>query len=473
MKQLSRRDFLKLSAIAAGTTALAACGAPTDTSISMLASSAKANATSPDLEALPASTEVIVLGAGMAGLAAARMLVDKNHRVVLLEGRNRIGGRAWTDSSLGVPLDLGASWIHGVQGNPLTALANKAGAAMVVTDYERMQRYSSNGQELPDSEDRKIDNDFENLMAKLDAYRETLDDDISLQKGIQNVLGRAPTPPMAYALNSAIEHEYAGALTDLSLFEWDQDGEFGGNDVIFPKGYIQLVRKLAAGLDIRTSQVVKQVKYDTKGVSIQTNTGLAQAKYAVVTFPLGVLKSRSVSFSPALPAAKRNAIARLKMGVLNKLYLKFPSVFWDKQAHLLGYLGAQTGAWAEWLNLYPLTQQPVLLGFNAAAYGLALEQKSDQAIVAEAMSVLRAIHGNAIPNPTGWLVTRWGRDPFAFGSYSHIPPGASGKDYDALAAPVAKRLFFAGEATSRKYPATVHGAYLSGQRAAGEILALG
>jgi monoamine oxidase len=101
-----------------------------------------------------------------------------------------------------------------------------------------------------------------------------------------------------------------------------------------------------------------------------------------------------------------------------------------------------------------------------------IESQNDEQIVAGAMAVLRRIYGNNIPTPEGWAITRWMSDPFSFGSYSHIPPGASGADYTELSRPVAQRLFFAGEATHRSYPGTVHGAYLSGLRAAKEIEAL-
>jgi monoamine oxidase len=123
--------------------------------------------------------------------------------------------------------------------------------------------------------------------------------------------------------------------------------------------------------------------------------------------------------------------------------------------------------------MYHYTNQPVLLGFNAGTYGEQLEAQSDSAIAASAMIVLRKIYGKSIPDPVDVLVTRWKSDVFSRGSYSHIPPNTSGSDYDSLASSVGGSLFFAGEATHRKYPSTVHGAWLSGRRAATEILSLG
>jgi monoamine oxidase len=157
------------------------------------------------------------------------------------------------------------------------------------------------------------------------------------------------------------------------------------------------------------------------------------------------------------------------MGLLNKTYLRFPEVFWDKEHDLLGHIAERKGEWAEWLNIYKYTGQPILLGFNAGRYGRQIEKLSDREIVAAAMKTLRSLYGAKIPDPEAWLITRWAGDPLAGGSYSYLPPGATEGDRAALAQPVGGRLFFAGEATSVEYPATVHGALLSGRRAAKEI----
>lgn len=481
MKPISRRDFIRLSGWTGLSAFLAACGmaaslptltrepAPVSTGTGVPVTK---TVPAPSEDSRPREAQVLVLGAGMAGLSAARALTGLGHSVILLEGRNRIGGRLWTDASLGLPLDLGASWIHGTRGNPIADLAKRFGARTVPTDYDHIVRYAADGRELSDAQSDAIDANLEALFERMDDLREeVLDIDISLARALERL---APSPiarETLYAFNTTIEHEYGGALADLSLFEFDQEGEFDGDDVIFPGGYAQIVDGLMQGLDIRLNALVQRVAHGDGGVMVETSAGVFRGQRAVVTLPLGVLKQARVRFDPLLPDFKLQAIARLNMGILNKCYLKFDEVFWDEQAHLLGYIGERTGEWAEWLNLYPLLGQPVLLGFNAAGYGLAIESLEDADIVAGAMQTLRAIYGD-IPEPTGHLITRWGADPFTFGSYSHIPPGASGADYDSLAAPVGGRLFFAGEATHREHPSTVHGAYLSGLRAAQEIDAL-
>jgi monoamine oxidase len=269
-----------------------------------------------------------------------------------------------------------------------------------------------------------------------------------------------------------MEHDYAADVADLSLFAWDQGEEFDGADVLFPGGYDQIAQTLAAGLDIRLGHPVQSIAYGAQGAGVETSVGHFSAEKVVITLPLGVLQKGVVAFDPVLPEAKQDAIDSLGMGVLNKLYLRFPRIFWPQEADMLGYISPVKGAWMETLNIAHYTGAPVLLCFNAATYGRAIEKLSDDEIVAEAMQHLRTIFGPNVPDPTGHLVTRWASDPYAFGSYSYLRPGTDGDTRDALAAPVDDRLFFAGEATNRDYAATVHGAYLSGLRAAQEIIGL-
>ena len=253
---------------------------------------------------------------------------------------------------------------------------------------------------------------------------------------------------------------------ELSLWEWDQDEEFDGEDVVFPEGYNQITDGLANGLDIRLGIKVVSISYGADGVNVETSSGTYGGDKVIVTFPLGVLKQAEVKFDPPLPESKQSAIDRLDMGVLNKVYLKFSEAFWDEEIEGISYVDERTGEWCDWLNFMPYINEPVLMAFHGGAKGYALEELSDDEIIAGAMKTLRVIYGNSISEPESYLITRWGKDPLALGSYSHIPPFASGDDYDALFEPVDDVLYFAGEATNREHPATVHGAYLSGVNAA-------
>ena len=462
---MNRRHFLKTATMSAFA-ALMLAGCDEEEPETAVSPTTSTNSTT--------KADVIIIGAGMAGLAAARRLRENDFSVLLLEARDRIGGRIWTDYSLGMPLDMGASWIHGVRGNPVTELAEEFNVETAVTDYDNQIIYDYDGRKLSNKEQKELEEWLEELAEEVEAIGEELDEDAAMGTIIDAILAKVGPDPdelrqLNYGLNSLIEHEYAADVDELSVWYGQYGEEFDGKDVIFPGGYSQLIKPLAAGLDIRLNQIVSQIAYGD-GVTVTTNQGSFTSDYAIVTLPLGVLQRGTVTFSPPLPAEKQTAVSKLGMGLLNKTYFKFDEAFWDIDTDLIGHIGEQKGDWAEFLNLYKYTGEPVLLGFNAAENGRYLETLSDEEVIADGMRVLRTLYGDDIPEPQTTFITRWASDPFAGGSYSFVPPGAGEAEYEAMAEPVAEQLFFAGEATHPEYPATVHGALLSGYREAGRIM---
>lgn len=468
---MKRRDFLAL----AGVLSMAACGGETPGSGTPAVPTPQPPAPVPPD---PAKLPMVIIGAGMAGLAAARKLADAGRTVIVLEARDRIGGRLWTSRLWSdLPLDLGATWIHGDgAANPIANLALKAGARTGTTSFERNRIYLGDGSAATPDDIARIDATRRTIRETVSRFQEQRVDQ-SLQQSVYQGMAygsrsSAEREHIDYLLNTTYEHEYSGAAQELSALWFDADSRYDGAERLFLDGYNVLSTYLASGLDIRLQHEVSALSYDQQGVTIRTNRGDLKASHAIVTLPLGVLQAGSVAFDPPLPEAKQQAIRSLGMGVLNKCYLRFEQAFWDTSADWINYVppASRNGAWAEWLSLTRSTGKPVLLGFNAAQFGSRIEQWSDSEIVADAMQTLRTIYGTRIPAPVDWQITRWGSDPYARGAYSYNKLGATPAMRDALASTVSNTVLFAGEATERQYFQSVHGAYLSGQRAASSLL---
>ncbi|MBK9178045.1 MAG: FAD-dependent oxidoreductase [Acidimicrobiales bacterium] len=350
-------------------------------------------------QADPDPDTVVVVGAGVSGLASARVLRDQGYQVVVVEGRDRIGGRIWTDRRLGPPLDLGASWIHGTVDNPVAELADGWGIATVATDYDNVITFDADGIEVGAEEQAAVEELLEEVLDEAAAWAEAQDDDVPLARAVDQALQErslteADARRLAHALNTTIEQEYAADAAELSARWWDDDDELDGADVLFPDGYGQVVERLAEGLDVRLGHVVERVAWGGGGVTVITGRGPIQGDCAVITVPLGVLQAGRPDFDPPLPAAKQAAVERLGMGLLDKVYLRFPEVFWDAGADLLGYASDDRDEWGEFVNLAPVTGEPILLWFNAGTVARRFEQETDQQLVARAMRVLRAMYGS-------------------------------------------------------------------------------
>ncbi len=416
-----------------------------------------------------ADMSVIVIGAGLAGLAAAQHLQAAGARVTVLEARDRIGGRIHTARLWsGLPVDLGASWIHGTTGNPLTNLADAAGARRLETSYDAAM--------LLDADGRAVDPDLtraERLIARAIKAANQRETDISVRAAVQalpdwQAMGPADRRLVDHVINSTLEQEYGGAAQALSAWYGDAAEVFDGPDVLFPDGFDQLTARLAQGLDIRLGAQVTAIAPG----EVRVNGSHMTAQHILCTLPLGVLQAEPALFTRPLARDRQAAIATLGMGLLNKCWLRFDRVVWPDDVDWIEWLGPQPGVWAEWVSLARTAKQPVLLGFNAADQADAIEALDDRATQAAAHDALRAMFGNSFPAPIAAQITRWRADPFARGSYSFNATGSTprmrralaGRDWDGA-------LWFAGEATAPDYFGTAHGALISGTTAARAMLA--
>lgn len=414
---------------------------------------------------------VLVIGAGAAGLAAAQALRQAGQAALVLEARGRIGGRvatsrAWPDA----PVELGAGWVHGVRGNPLTALAAQAGVAL---------HPQGMAQALRDRAGRRRD-DLEPLLARaadLVAAARARAEGWARDAPLSAAVARHPAWSAAdaelraavrFLVETEIEQEFGADWTDLSAWWFDAAGDLPGGDARPLAGYDRLLAPLAAGLDLRLGARVLRLRAAPGGVVAElAGGGQVAGRAAVVTLPLGVLKAGAVAFDPPLAAPRQRAIERLGMGLLTKLVLRFERRFWDAGADWLGLWGA---AHAAWVDATAPGGPPVLLGLRAGAAAAADERLAPHDRAAAALADLRAAFGAAVPAPLAVQASRWHDDPFARGAYSFHPPGSTPDDRAALAgADWDGRLAFAGEAASPDHPATVHGAVLSGRAAAAAL----
>lgn len=289
--------------------------------------------------------------------------------------------------------------------------------------------------------------------------------------------------------------EYSNAINykELSLGGWDVDAgnEWEGKHTMVVGGYQQVPRGLSQcprPLKIRKKSAVRRINYSANSESnhacIECEDGSTiTADYVVSSIPLGVLKKNGIQFNPALPDWKTAAISRIGFGVLNKLILVFDEAFWDQSQDIFGILrhpthrvsleqsdyAANRGRFFQWFNVTRTSGKPTLLVLMAGDAAFHVEATPDADLLAEADKVLRNVFGPQIPQPVEAIVTRWGRDKFAYGSYSYTGPNFQADDYETMAKPIGN-LFFTGEHTCGTHPATVHGAYISGLRTASEVL---
>uniref|UniRef100_A0A673ML16 Lysine-specific histone demethylase n=1 Tax=Sinocyclocheilus rhinocerous TaxID=307959 RepID=A0A673ML16_9TELE len=339
------------------------------------------------------------------------------------------------------------------------------------------------------------------LTALCKEYDELVEMQVKLEERLQELEANPPSDVYLSSRDRQIldwhfaNLEFANAtpLSTLSLKHWDQDDdfEFTGSHLTVRNGYSCVPVALAEGLDIKLNTAVRQVRYTSSGCEViavntrsTTQTFIYKCDAVLCTLPLGVLKQQppAVQFVPPLPEWKTAAIQRMGFGNLNKVVLCFDRVFWDPSVNLFGHVGSTTASRGELFLFWNLYKAPILLALMAGEAAGIMENISDDVIVGRCLAILKGIFGSsAVPQPKETVVSRWRADPWARGSYSYVAAGSSGNDYDLMAQPITPgpaipgasqpvpRLFFAGEHTIRNYPATVHGALLSGLREAGRI----
>ena len=431
----------------------------------------------------PAATtfDTIVVGAGVSGLTAARFLAQSGQRVLVLEARDRTGGRTFTERSGDVATDRGASWIHGIDDNPLTEVVNGFGMRTVeftVGSYQPTGRpiayYSPTGERLSDEAVAQFADDVHTFDMHLATAVQASTRGTTYEQAIDAALSALGwNPDRAERVREFVLHRseeqygvHAGGLDAHGL----DDDSVDGDEVVFPDGFDQLATNLAAGLDVRLEHVVTGIRWSKQGATVATAQGEFSADRVIVTVPIGVLTSGDLAFEPALPEWLTQAIDGFEMNNFEKVFLRFPTRFWDENVYAIRQQGGAGKWWHSWYDLTDLHGVPRLLTFAAGPSALETRTWSDDEIAASVLDALRGLYGDRVEQPDDVLVTRWQDDPYSHGSYAYMTPGSMPEDHDLLATPVSNVLHFAGEATWTDDPATVTAALRSGHRAAENIL---
>ncbi len=430
--------------------------------------------------------DTIVIGAGVAGLTTARLLTDAGRRVVVLEARDRLGGRVWTDRSGGYVTDRGASWIHGITDSPVYAAVTAFGmptTEFTVGGYQPDSRpiahYSPAGHRLTDDEAARYVADIHAVDAALTPAIEASAPDASYRDVTEAALADASragawetdrVQRVREYLEHRSEEQYGAWIDELAAHGLDDD-QVDGDEVVFPQGYDRLASGLGEGLEVRLEHIVSGVDWsEDDGVTVTTDRGVFTAHDVVITVPVGVLQSDAFVIDPPLPEPVAGALGRLTMNAFEKVFLRFDETFWDEGVYAIRQQGPEGAWWHSWYDLTALHDSPALLTFAAGPAAVATRGWTDAEVVASIMGQLRRLYGDDIPEPIAVQRTAWQDDPFAHGSYAYMTLGSTTDDHDALATPVGGVLHLAGEATWTDDPATVTAALCSGHRAAQNVL---
>lgn len=454
--------------------------------------------------------DVLILGAGMAGIAAGYTMSNKQNgtsNFIILEAGDQIGGRVRSKvlQKSGARIELGANWIHGIdphqpEKHPLYSIAQECGGVRgfyMGTELNASHHfYNSSGAEITSSrelqqrirdwytvEEKMVDEAVQRTKAGLP--------DISTRRALQDNgwIPQSPVDSVIEWLGIDFDFAYTPENTSLQINYPDPTySDFGdpARTVDFfvtdqKSGYAGVVQCLAdrymtkGDSRLHLQSVVKELEWSDQCVCATTaESGTLKrycAKYAIITFSVGVLKSKTVKFTPELPQAKQNAFEYLYDGLYLKIFLEFEEIFWPTDANYILHADKERGHFCHFQSLpedFP-GQPSILLATVTGRWAAAVYNQTSNTTQSQIMQILRKLYGSQIPDPVSITVPDWGVNPHFMGMYSDFPPGYGHLRAD-LVSPVG-RVYFGGEATNDNYSAYVHGAYFSGIDVANQVIA--
>lgn len=330
---------------------------------------------------------IVVVGAGMAGATVARRLADEGHDVVVVEGRDRVGGRLDTVRPAGwaMPVERGANWVHDVTASSLPQRLAALGVRTVPFEYTESV-LGADGKAVPPE---TADAGPERALATAFDWAEEQDADCSVSEALVRSGATADPAELDRFLRSEIITEYGADPGELSAWEGLEEGS-EGDDLLVVGGYSALVRDLLDGIPTELGWPVSAVTHGPDGVTVTSTDGRTiTGDRVVVTLPLGVLKAGTVQFDPPLPESHRGAVDGLSMGVLDKVWLRWDERWWGDHGEQWTRTAPADDPYVEWFDLAGPTGQPVLLGLVGGSMAREWAARSDAEVVSAAVASLQ------------------------------------------------------------------------------------
>lgn len=418
--------------------------------------------------------DVIIIGAGAAGLTAARNLMYNNKNVLVLEGRNRIGGRIHDIKTKEMgEIHLGASWLHHKgKYQILEDILNYYNVKYLNNDSlesnESMGIYTEKNGKLNEKDNKLFSKILANMPKNIKKYGKKNPD--YTVTNVVELISKKYNYDKAL-INSLIVRSFehcsmnADIMPALEFDGWEPNGKF------IKDGFGKMIQQLSDGIQIKLNSKVNSIIQKDNYVMIKTNKKTYYSKYVISTLPTGVLQSKQVKFTPKLPINKIQALNNLFSGSHEKIFLKFPHVFWDKDMDVFQYsTNKNRGACTQWYNILLKAENKNILYTNISGPNRNYAKKTDNQLKKICMDVLKKIFGENIPQPEAIYVTRWSQDKFTLGGpYAHPNKNGKMEDLSIIGCPFG-RIHFGGVDTSKNETETVEAAMLSGLRTSNEIL---
>lgn len=411
--------------------------------------------------AAPTNPEVVVIGAGAAGIAAARRLIADGRSVLVIEAADRTGGRAFTDTqTFGVPYDQGAAWLQGPRGLPFVDAA-RAKEYTLVDHNDAGEAFFVGDRRANDAEWAVYGTANDRIEASIYgtpdvAASSRIPQDLPMSATAQSWIG-----PMDYGVDFA----------DLSLGDVNNYGRYAYNYLV-KEGLGKLVSDLGSGLPILTGVKAQHIDWSGQGVRVETDQGTISADACIVTVSTGVLASGALRFTPDLPPQQAQAINDVPMGLLLKIALQFDGTrFGLNDNDFMTYaVPDQVPAPATYFLTWP-TGSDIAVGFAGGSFGWDLSRAGEAEAIDFALGEFaNAVGSSARRHFIKGSMSGWAENPLTLGAYSAARPGRHASRA-VMGQSLGDRVFFAGEALAGRYVALVSGAYMSGQQTAADVVA--